>query len=157
MFKIKPLFFGIITASLALVAETSVMVIFGINELPQSFYTQAGALMVTFATIEEILKYAIIKKYYLTAFDFAIRDAATVGIGFALVEIGLNISGTTFFNLWTYGMLLGIFFFHFFSSSFVGWRLSQAKDTGLLFSLKTVFFTSFLHFLYNIAIIRIAQ
>lgn len=142
-----PFFEGIIAAIGSLILELA-PTLFGFN------FTEGSLLFLFFgATVEETVKFIFIYNRYLklSAKERILPSAILLGLGFALTELFLKqlpVEKNLFLPV------AGIFLVHISTTLLLGLLLRKNRQKNRLFSFFIVLFNIFMHFSYNLFVLR---
>jgi hypothetical protein len=162
MLLISPLFFGLITATGALVAELFVFSFFIQDSATQTlsatntnFVFATGGLLFLFLTalLEECFKYLLLKKTLPqdTSLSHIIVFLLLFSIGFSGLEITLLISNSPIRDTTIILHSIGIFLLHLTTISLFGFMLSHRSLRK--YALLSLSLAVLIHFVYNVIIL----
>jgi hypothetical protein len=152
---LRPFFFGIIAASLALVFE--LVFSFTPNFDSELLFQKVSWILVLFVLIEELIKLAFVWKNFSTSKNNLTKlqiffQSLLIGLGFALTEAALKTSGflpEEFKNITSYFPFLGATIIHIGTAGLMGYFLTNAKRITLWTFLQILFLSFGWHFLFN--------
>lgn len=152
---LRPLFFGIIAASLALVFE----LFFSLtpNFESEILFQKVSWILVIFVLIEETIKLAFVWKNFSVSIERISKlqiffQSLLIGLGFALTEAALKTSGLLpgeSINFTSYVPFFGAIIIHIGTSGLMGLFLIKAKKINLWKFFQILFVAFGWHFLFN--------
>lgn len=154
-FFVQSIFFGVLSAFFALVAEQIAYIIGGLK-IENELFLGLSVMILAAAAIEEVIKFAMIFKNSAAVEDGqkVILSCIFFGLGFSAIEVFLYAFNGEF--SWQDALipLAGVVSIHIITSGFAGLVIS--KKQSFLFSASAVLITNFLlHTGYNLAIINL--
>jgi hypothetical protein len=152
MTAIKSYLYGILAAAAALIAETTLSIVFpgyfSLEIISASFIS-----LIALAAIEEIVILIMIRKSWIendkspSIFSWSLIS----GLGFSSFELLLRLSPETISDILR-PSYLGIFFIHILTAGFYGFMLSRNRSSWT-WTILLIIIGTFTHFLYNYLII----
>lgn len=155
MSYIKPFFFGILAAISALVLEQAAFIFIG-DRMETEIAFKISWILVVSAMIEEALKYLLLYKNSaeLNGKKEIIVSSFFLGLGFAMTEILLYLSGQNIVWQSAAWPLLGVLFVHLITSGYAGYLLAKKQNVYVI-AIRALIFNILLHLLYNFAVLNI--